>query len=255
MARHFRGSGHILRFIEYMDVGHTNGWRMDDVVPSAEVIRHHRPRSARSQPIDPNYPGEVAARWRYLDGGGEIGVISSVTQAFCSDCTRARLATDGKLYTCLFATSGVRPARAAARRRHRRRDRQPSSRRSGRSAPTAIRKSAPTTPRAAEDRDELHRRLSGKPRRRRRMHLPALIEFLRGWSRTTIGPWFAWNKPAYDVLREEFQALVGDVAARVAKFDRALGPVDPQEGDVPHLSRHALFQGQARRTRRTSARR
>jgi cyclic pyranopterin phosphate synthase len=105
MARHFRGSGHILRFIEYMDVGHTNGWRMDDVVPSAEVIdivRHELPLEA----IDANYPGEVAARWRYLDGSGEIGVISSVTQAFCSDCTRARLATDGKLYTCLFATDG-----------------------------------------------------------------------------------------------------------------------------------------------------
>ena len=106
MARHFRGSGHILRFIEYMDVGHTNGWRMDDVVPSSDVIRIVD-RDLPLEPIDPNYPGEVAARWRYRDGGGEIGVISSVTQAFCSDCTRARLATDGKLYTCLFATSGV----------------------------------------------------------------------------------------------------------------------------------------------------
>ncbi|HEV7413260.1 MAG TPA: GTP 3',8-cyclase MoaA [Casimicrobiaceae bacterium] len=106
MARHFRGSGHILRFIEYMDVGHTNGWRMDDVVPSAEVIGIIG-RELPLEPIDPNYPGEVAARWRYRDGGGEIGVISSVTQAFCSDCTRVRLATDGKLYTCLFATAGV----------------------------------------------------------------------------------------------------------------------------------------------------
>jgi GTP 3',8-cyclase len=106
MARHFRGSGHILRFIEYMDVGHTNGWRMDDVVPSAEVIGIIS-RELPLDPIDPNYPGEVAARWRYRDGSGEIGVISSVTQAFCSDCTRARLATDGKLYTCLFATTGV----------------------------------------------------------------------------------------------------------------------------------------------------
>ena len=106
MARHFRGSGHILRFIEYMDVGHTNGWRMDDVVPSAEVIGMIG-RELPLEPIDANYPGEVAARWRYRDGSGEIGVISSVTQAFCSDCTRARLATDGKLYTCLFATEGV----------------------------------------------------------------------------------------------------------------------------------------------------
>jgi cyclic pyranopterin phosphate synthase len=106
MARHFKGSGHILRFIEYMDVGHTNGWRMDDVVPSAEVIGIVG-RELPLEPIDANYPGEVAARWRYRDGSGEIGVISSVTQAFCKDCTRARLATDGKLYTCLFATTGV----------------------------------------------------------------------------------------------------------------------------------------------------
>jgi cyclic pyranopterin phosphate synthase len=105
MARRFKGSGHILRFIEFMDVGHTNGWRMDDVVPSAEVL-HIIDRELPLEPIDPNYSGEVAERWRYVDGGGEIGVISSVTQAFCSDCTRARLATDGKLYTCLFATAG-----------------------------------------------------------------------------------------------------------------------------------------------------
>ncbi len=105
MARHFRGSGHILRFIEFMDVGSSNGWRMDDVIPSAEVIRRigeHFPLEA----IDPNYTGEVAERWRYVDGGGEIGVISSVTQAFCSTCTRARLSTEGSLYTCLFAQQG-----------------------------------------------------------------------------------------------------------------------------------------------------
>jgi cyclic pyranopterin phosphate synthase len=107
MARHFRNSGHILRFIEYMDVGHTNGWRMDDVVPSAEIVRIVG-REFPLEPIGANYPGEVAERWRYVDGAvaGEIGVISSVTQAFCKDCTRARLATDGKLYTCLFATHG-----------------------------------------------------------------------------------------------------------------------------------------------------
>lgn len=105
MARHFRGSGRILRFIEFMDVGSSNGWRMDDVVPSAEVIRRidaEMPLEA----IDPNYPGEVAERWRYRDGGGEIGVISSVTQAFCRDCTRARLSTEGRLYLCLFAQRG-----------------------------------------------------------------------------------------------------------------------------------------------------
>ncbi|MDK9712659.1 MAG: GTP 3',8-cyclase MoaA [Sulfuritalea sp.] len=105
LARHFRNSGHILRFIEYMDVGASNGWRMDEVLPSAEVIA----RIAAEFPlaaIDANYPGEVAERWRYTDGGGEIGVISSVTQAFCSSCTRIRLSTEGQLYTCLFARAG-----------------------------------------------------------------------------------------------------------------------------------------------------
>jgi len=104
-ARHWRGSGHVLRFIEYMDVGSTNGWRMDDVIPSSEVVR----RIAEVFPLEPleaSYAGEVAARWRYVDGGGEIGVISSVTQAFCSDCTRMRLSTEGKLFTCLFAEHG-----------------------------------------------------------------------------------------------------------------------------------------------------
>jgi cyclic pyranopterin phosphate synthase len=105
MARHFRGSGHILRFIEFMDVGATNGWRMDDVVPAAEVVRMIDAEMPLTS-IDPNYAGEVAERWRYRDGGGEIGVIASVTQAFCRSCTRARLSTEGRLYTCLFATTG-----------------------------------------------------------------------------------------------------------------------------------------------------
>ncbi len=105
MACHFRSSGHILRFIEFMDVGSTNGWRMDDVVPSAEVIRRIDAEFP-VEPVDPNYPGEVAERWRYRDGRGEIGVISSVTQAFCRDCTRARLSTEGRLYLCLFAQRG-----------------------------------------------------------------------------------------------------------------------------------------------------
>ncbi|MEO5701211.1 MAG: GTP 3',8-cyclase MoaA [Casimicrobiaceae bacterium] len=105
MARHFKGSGHIVRFIEYMDVGATNGWRLDQVVPAADVVRMidaELPLEAARA----NYAGEVAERWRYRDGSGEIGVIASVTQAFCSDCTRARLSTDGKLYTCLFAADG-----------------------------------------------------------------------------------------------------------------------------------------------------
>ena len=105
MARHFRGTGRIVRFIEFMDVGSTNGWRMDDVIPSAEIVR----RISAVFPLEPvqaSYGGEVAGRWRYRDGAGEIGVISSVTQAFCSTCTRARLSTDGHLYTCLFAQHG-----------------------------------------------------------------------------------------------------------------------------------------------------
>jgi len=105
MARHFRGSGHIVRFIEFMDVGATNGWRMDDVIASSEVVRRISAEFPL-QAVDANYQGEVAGRWRYLDGKGEIGVISSVTQAFCSTCTRARLSTDGQLFTCLFAEKG-----------------------------------------------------------------------------------------------------------------------------------------------------
>ncbi len=105
MARHFKGSPFILRFIEYMDAGASNNWKMDEVIPSSKVIRRiaaHMPLEA----IKPSYKGETAERWRYQDGSGEIGVISSVTQAFCHDCTRARLSTVGVLYTCLFAASG-----------------------------------------------------------------------------------------------------------------------------------------------------
>jgi len=105
MARHFRGTGHIVRFIEFMDVGATNGWRMDDVVPAAEIVRAIGAEMPLES-IDADERGEVAQRWRYRDGSGEIGVIASVTQAFCRDCTRARLSTDGKLYTCLFGSEG-----------------------------------------------------------------------------------------------------------------------------------------------------
>jgi cyclic pyranopterin phosphate synthase len=105
MAERWRGTGHIARFIEYMDVGSSNGWRMDDVVPSAEVVKRISARWPLV-PVDANYAGEVAERWRYVDGAGEIGVISSVTQAFCSTCNRMRLSTEGSLFTCLFAQSG-----------------------------------------------------------------------------------------------------------------------------------------------------
>jgi GTP 3',8-cyclase len=105
MAEHFRGTGHVLRFIEYMDVGHTNGWRLDDVVSAGEIVERIS-AAFPLEPVDAAYRGEVARRYRYLDGAGEIGVIASVTQPFCGDCTRARLSADGKLYTCLFAARG-----------------------------------------------------------------------------------------------------------------------------------------------------
>lgn len=106
MAEQFRGSGHILRFIEFMDVGNTNGWRMDEVVPAREIQARINARWP-IEPIAANYPGEVARRWRYCDGAGEIGFIASVTQPFCGNCTRARLSAEGTLYTCLFAAGGV----------------------------------------------------------------------------------------------------------------------------------------------------
>ena len=105
MARAFRERGHILRLIEYMDVGHSNGWRLDDVVPAAEIVAAVD-AELPLEPAEPNYRGEVARRWRYRDGSGEIGVIASVTQPFCGDCTRARLSAEGRLYTCLFGLRG-----------------------------------------------------------------------------------------------------------------------------------------------------
>jgi cyclic pyranopterin phosphate synthase len=105
IARRFRGTGHPVRFIEFMDVGATNGWRLDDVVPAAEIVRTIGAEFPL-EPVEPAYRGEVAERYRYLDGAGEIGVIASVTQPFCGDCTRARISADGKLYTCLFAVQG-----------------------------------------------------------------------------------------------------------------------------------------------------
>ena len=116
LARYFRGTGHIVRFIEYMDVGNLNGWKWDQVVSAAEIVQ----RIDAEMPLEPlesNYPGEVALRYRYRDGSGEIGVIASVTQPFCGDCTRSRLSTDGKVYTCLFASQGRNlrdPMRAGA---------------------------------------------------------------------------------------------------------------------------------------------
>ena len=105
MARYFRGAAYILRFIEYMDVGSTNGWRLEDVVTAREIVAMLSAEMPL-EPIEPNYRGEVARRWRYRDGSGEIGIIASVTQPFCGDCTRARLSAEGKLFTCLFSNQG-----------------------------------------------------------------------------------------------------------------------------------------------------
>ena len=105
LARHFHGTGVIVRFIEYMDVGTTNGWVLDHVVPAAEIVERIDD-ALPLEPLDPNYRGEVARRYRYRDGGGEIGVITSITQPFCGDCTRARLSPEGELFTCLFGASG-----------------------------------------------------------------------------------------------------------------------------------------------------
>jgi cyclic pyranopterin phosphate synthase len=106
LARHFKGTGHILRFIEFMDVGTTNGWRMDDVYPADRIVEDID-RVFPLDPVRPNYPGEVANRYRYRDGSGEIGVIASVTHPFCGSCTRARISAEGTLYTCLFASRGT----------------------------------------------------------------------------------------------------------------------------------------------------
>ncbi len=116
LARHFKGSGHIMRFIEYMDVGNRNGWKLDEVMPATEIVgRIHELMPI--EPVDSGYRGEVASRYRYVDGGGEVGVISSVSEPFCGDCTRSRLSTDGSIYTCLFASNGISlrdPMRAGA---------------------------------------------------------------------------------------------------------------------------------------------
>jgi GTP 3',8-cyclase len=105
VANHFRGTGHIVRFIEFMDVGTTNGWALDDVVSAGEIVKRIHEQFPLEQ-ADPNYRGEVANRWRYVDGSGEIGVIASVTEPFCGDCTRVRLSAEGSIYTCLFASGG-----------------------------------------------------------------------------------------------------------------------------------------------------
>ena len=165
MAAHFRNSGHILRFIEFMDVGASNGWKMDEVLPSREIVERID-RLFPLEPVDPNYEGEVAERWRYKDGAGEIGVISSVTQAFCSSCTRIRLSTEGQLYTCLFAQQG-HDLRALLLRRCRRCPYRRGDRAGVAGARTAIPDPHRRDRRAAQDRDVPHRRLKRRGRNHR----------------------------------------------------------------------------------------
>jgi GTP 3',8-cyclase len=105
LARHFKRTGVIVRFIEFMDVGATNGWQLEHVVPAGEMVQRIDAEMP-IEPADPNYRGEVAKRWRYRDGGGEIGFITSISEPFCSTCTRARLSPEGELYTCLFGNRG-----------------------------------------------------------------------------------------------------------------------------------------------------
>ena len=158
MARHFRGTGHTLRFIEYMDVGTTNGWRLDDVVPAGEIVERID-AVFPLEPVDPAYRGEVAQRWRYRDGAGEIGVIASVTQPFCGDCTRARISAEGKLYTCLFAIRGTDLRALAPRGRDRRRARELDRGRLDDARRPLLRDPHRAHRGAAEDRDVLYRRL------------------------------------------------------------------------------------------------
>ena len=166
MAERFRGTGIILRFIEFMDVGTTNGWRLDDVVPAQELVDQ---LSARwpLEPVAPRYPGEVANRLRYLDGAGEIGVIASVTRPFCGDCTRARLSAEGELYTCLFAAHGRDLRGAAARGRDRRAAGRAAGPDLGQPRRPLLGAAQRRDPRPPARRDVPHRRLTHPPGRRR----------------------------------------------------------------------------------------
>ena len=158
IARRFRGTGHTVRFIEFMDVGATNGWRLDDVVPAAEIVSTIGAEFPL-EPVEAAYRGEVAERYRYLDGAGEIGVIASVTQPFCGDCTRARISADGKLYTCLFAVRG-HDLRALLRSGVGGRARRDDSRRLDAAHRPLLGDPHRRHARAPQGRDVLHRRLS-----------------------------------------------------------------------------------------------
>ena len=157
IARRFRGTGHAVRFIEFMDVGATNGWRIDDVVPAAEIVAAIGAEFPL-EPVEAAYRGEVAERYRYRDGAGEIGVIASVTQPFCGDCTRARISADGKLYTCLFAVRGhdLRAILRSDRRRARRDDPRRVDARTDRYSELRTEQTASS----AQGRDVVHRRLA-----------------------------------------------------------------------------------------------
>ena len=173
IARRFRGTGHAVRFIEFMDVGATNGWRMDEVVPAAEIVAAIGAEFPL-EPVDAAYRGEVAERYRYLDGAGEIGVIASVTQPFCGDCTRARISADGKLYTCLFAVRG-HDLRALLRSDSADRARGGDPRGLEASRRSLLRDPHRGDRRAAQGRDVVHRRLGSRLGRRGRPRSARLL--------------------------------------------------------------------------------
>ena len=162
LARHFRGTGHIVRFIEFMDVGKSNGWRLDAVVSGGGDRAHDRRRDA-ARAHRRELRGEVVRRWRYAGGSGEIGVITSVTQPFCGACTRARISAEGKLYTCLFATTGTDLRAPCAMGAVMKLSRRPSAA-SGSSAKTATRSCARPRRRSCRDRDVVYRRVRGGAR-------------------------------------------------------------------------------------------
>ena len=241
MARYFRERGHTLRFIEYMDVGATNGWRLDDVVPAAELIE----RISAELPLEPaeaNYRGEVAQRWRYADGSGEIGVIASVTQPFCGDCTRARISAEGRLYTCLFGLRG-HDLRATIRARRLRRGAAGRARRDlGQAHRPLLGAALRGDGEPAQGRDELHRRLTSSTLRgevptrdrgtiRRSMAASTATvarRLPRGWAHLALqfGFWIAFYF-AYQLARgvadREGEATAFANGAWVIDFQRSLG--------------------------------
>ena len=235
MARHFRERGHTLRFIEYMDVGHTNGWRMDDVVPAAEIVAA-LDEEFGVEPLEPTYRGEVARRWRYRDGRGEVGVIASVTQPFCGDCTRARISAEGRSTRASSPSAATTSGRSCAPARPTTSSLEAVAGDLVAARRPLLRAAIGRDRRPAEGRDELHRRLTALPgrairRRRRRIYnrgVPAMAaaagrHLPRGWRDLglQIAIWFGFLA-AYQVARGLADRTAGEAVAnglRVVRFE------------------------------------